>query len=447
MFNTLSIKRIFSLLFAALCVFFVERGVAFAQLDHVAKIQAQTHELHLAIPEPDTPISNSYAYMRRESFVRNAQPNTQQIPFNTYPAAPKVGKSSYIISLNSPVHDSSAGIPYEKPAYDYERFAGSMGLSTATQNKWSNKKGWLNQTLYSLDKFFNQPVPEQWSGGTLYELFPPGENPGEWTIEPYFIATVPNGQFDNLGRRVPDDPPGYSFAQQWYLQYAVTKRLSVYANPGYSYSWGGGDRSGSVEAQDLPFDLFYRMTPDHSYPLVTAYLGGQAPTGPYDNLQNSNNGTGTGAWSFNFGVSAMASFPFFGHALITDLWAQANQTTGDVRVKGMSTYGTDQDFNGWAIPSQFGSAGAGFEFGVTKKFMLDLELIGYWNAPVNMKGWEAGQWQEYQESDWTDVFDVGPGMEYSFNEHFSLVAEVIIPLAGVNTTASLSPSAAIVCSY
>ncbi|KMQ93832.1 hypothetical protein RF55_6047 [Lasius niger] len=403
----------------------------------------QTHELRLAAAEPDTPAIGGYSYADSPSQIDLRQQNTLKTSLRTS----QTGASPYIISLNSSEHYSSAGVPYEKPAYDYERDAGGMGLSAATKNKWSHKKGWLNQSLYAIDKFFNQPVPEQWSAGTLYELFPPSDKKGEWTIEPYFVSTVPNGQFNQLGKNVSDNPGSYSFAQQWYLQAGITDRLTVNIIPGYIYNWGGGERSGSVEVQDLPFDLLYRVTPDNQFPLVTVYLGGQAPVGPYDKLQNSNDGTGTGAWSFNFGVSSMMTFPFFGHALIADLWAQANQTTGDVRVKGMSTYGTDQAFNGWAMPSQFGSAGAGFEFGVTKKFMLDLELIGYWNAPVNMKGWEAGQWQRYQESGWTDVFDVGPGMEYSFNEHWSAVAEVIIPVAGINTTASLSPTAAIVCSY
>ncbi|QCE35236.1 hypothetical protein FAI40_07805 [Acetobacteraceae bacterium] len=447
MFLSVAFKEVVKL-FVVLGLVFCVKNEASAQVAQNTTFQAQPHELHLSIPEPDTPEVSSFHYSKADSVLRAYPPALQNRSYIQTSASKVEAVPPYIIPLNqSSEYHEKAGIHYGKAHYDYERFAGSSGLPRDVQKKWASKKGWFNKTLYAMDRFFNQPVPEQWSSGTLYELFAPGEKPGEWTIEPYFIATVPNGQFDNLGRQVSSNPGSYSFAQQWYIQAAVTKRLTVNINPGYSYSWGGGDRSGSVEVQDLPFDLFYRVTPDDHYPLVTVYLGGQAPTGPYDQLQNSNNGTGTGAWSFNFGVSSMMTFPIFGHALIADAWAQANQTTGDVRVKGMSTYGTDQNWDGWAIPSQFGSAGLGLEYGITKKFMLDLELIGYWNAPVRMKGWESGQWQEYQESGWTDVFDLGPGLEYNFNEHWSVVSEVIIPLAGVNTTASLSPTAAIVCSY
>ncbi|KMQ91908.1 hypothetical protein RF55_8176 [Lasius niger] len=308
---------------------------------------------------------------------------------------------------------------------------------------WKKLDKW--GVLGDVGKFLTQPMPEFWNQGTINESFPAMNGQGHWCIEPMFFGSTPWGSFNNNGHH-DTSGGGNNYTNLWWMAYSITDQLEVFVEPTYELNWGGGSPLSSPQAADTPFGIKYRTSSMYS-PSLTLTLGGQAPTGRWDRLSNPNDGSGSGTWYFNFGVTMMYSIPVFGHPLISSIWASANQATGKARIHGMSTYGTEAGFDGWASPSQFGSAGEGFEYGLTKKFGLVLDLMGNWAAPTTVKGHDAnGVWSN-TKGQWNDQFQVVPGVEYAFSPNWGIVGQVSVPVVGRNSSASLTPEAAIVAYY
>ncbi|QCE32629.1 hypothetical protein FAI41_03005 [Acetobacteraceae bacterium] len=311
---------------------------------------------------------------------------------------------------------------------------------------WKKLDKW--GVLGDVGKFFTQPMPEFWNQGTINESFPAMNGKGHWCVEPMFFGSTPWGSFNSNGHHDTSKAAngGNNYTNLWWMAYSITDQLEVFIEPTYEVNWNGGASTGSPEFADLPFGIKYRTSSSYS-PSLTLTLGGQAPTGRYDKLSNPNDGSGSGSWYFNFGVTMMYSIPVFGHPLISSVWASANQSTGDARIHGMSTYGTEAGFDGWASPSQFGSAGEGFEYGLTKKFGLALDLMGNWAAPTSVKGHDAnGVWSK-TKGEWSDQFTVVPGLEYAFSPNWGIVGQVSVPVVGRNTSANLTPQMAVVAYY
>ncbi|QCE34353.1 hypothetical protein FAI40_02810 [Acetobacteraceae bacterium] len=323
---------------------------------------------------------------------------------------------------------------------------GKKGDKIVEAKIWKKLDKW--GVLGEVGKFFTQPVPEFWNQGTLNESFPAMNGKGRWCVEPMFFGSTPWGKFNSNGHH--DTSKGANGANNynnlWWLAYSITDQFEVFAEPTYDLNWNGGAGMSSPQMADLPFGIKYRTSSTYS-PSLTLTLGAQAPTGKVDRLSNPNDSTGSGTWYFTFGVTMMYSIPVFGHSLVSSIWASANQATGDARIHGMSTYGTDVGFNGWASPTEFGSVGEGFEYGLTKKFGLALDLMGNWAAPTTVKGYDAqGMWSK-RRGEWSDQFTVVPGVEYAFTPHWGVVAQVSVPVVGRNTNANLTPQMAVVAFY
>ncbi|QCE32628.1 hypothetical protein FAI41_03000 [Acetobacteraceae bacterium] len=309
---------------------------------------------------------------------------------------------------------------------------------------WKNLDKW--GILGDIGKFLTQPTPDFWSFGTSNESFAGMSGQGHWCVAPMFFGTTPWGNFSDHGHHDTSAKGGNSFSNSWWLAYAVTDKLEVWATPGFDLKWNGGASLSSPQATDTPFGIKYRTSTAYS-PSLTLTLGGQAPTGRWDRLSNPNDASGAGTWYFNFGVTMLYTIPVLGHALVGTVWATANQATGQARLHGMSAYGTESGFDGWARPSEFGTAGQDFQYGITKKFGLVLDLVGKWSAPTSVKGWDAtGNWTEKKQA-WSDQFTVIPGFEYGFTPNLGFVAQVSVPVVGRNSAANLMPEGAFVVYY
>ncbi|QDH13235.1 hypothetical protein E3E12_02365 [Formicincola oecophyllae] len=301
---------------------------------------------------------------------------------------------------------------------------------------------WLDR----LGAFFGagMDVPEQFSTGTLYAPYPALDEEGELVVEPYMMFTSPRGDFGPQGQMTPssrDNPHSTNMTQYWFINYAVTDRFTVAIYPTWTYTWGAHQGTSSVEFEDLPFDLEYRLTPDYA-PSVTAYLGAIAPTGHYKGRNKPYNMVGTGMWALHYGLESQLAFPVWGHALNFQIWAQAWQPITSARLGGNTTYGTTPGFKGHAHGGFYGDEGVGAELGLTKQWVLALELYHTWAQGGTTAGWQDGQHQKSHDP-WSGSFNVGPEVEYNFNENWGVVAGVIIPVVGHNISADLQPQVAI----
>ncbi|KMQ85589.1 hypothetical protein RF55_15771 [Lasius niger] len=293
-------------------------------------------------------------------------------------------------------------------------------------------------------------MPEHWFNGTMNEEFPAMAKQGMFELEPYFIGSTPLAQINNNGKWGKTSGSPNSFSNSWFFEYGITDRLSFEITPSYNVEWGNQTGKGSYTSfNDLPVELLYNMFGNNN-PTLTLYLGFQAPTGPYQNQSNTDAGSGWGTWFFNFGLQSQWSFLISKHHVLNvAFWGLANQSTGNVHIKGISsTYGTDSGFNGTGSASQFGSEGIGLEYSLwSRKATLACDLYESWVAPIHTTGHEADGSYVNATSQWSQNFTVEPEFEYSFTEHLGILVGLEITAAGRNTTASLSPEFALNAVY
>ncbi|QDH12868.1 hypothetical protein E3E12_00090 [Formicincola oecophyllae] len=328
--------------------------------------------------------------------------------------------------------------PPPKPRHIPSARATSPVLEAGAPKPASKGQTWFQRLEHFLGQ--GQHPPEQWNTGTLFAPFPALPEQGEIVIEPYNEFYVPNGAFNARGDHV-RSPGQASFTQFWFMQYAVTDRLTVGVYPTWSRSWGNHQKSSSFVFNDLPIDLEYRLTP-HYTPSLTAYIGTTVPTGPYKNLSNPADGLGTGSWFLHYALQGELVFPFFSQTVRFHFWAQAYQPLTSARLKGMTAYGTSPGYLGHAHPGWYGNEGMGSEWGITKKWVFALDFYHTWGAGAVLRGRRGNQRLE-SRSGWNGTLNVGPELEYNWDPNWGVVAGVIVPVMGHNSSASLQPQMAI----
>lgn len=287
-------------------------------------------------------------------------------------------------------------------------------------------------------------LPEQWYTGSLYSPSPALPEAGMLAVEPYVQSAFPVGRYDAHGHLDTRRGAQHNIEQYTLLKYGLTDRLSLYALPDYSYSWGNHTHHSGMKFSDFPVELEYRLTP-HYTPSVSVYLGFIAPTGSYTNLANASEGVGTGAWFIRYGLHSQFALPFFKHAMRIRLWAQARQPVTGARLRNVTSYGTEKGFVGTGHPGAFGNEGGSLELGLTKRWVFALDLYHTWSASSSIRGRYRSAPDVYVHSrgSWSNTYNVGPAIEYSWTANVGGIAGVIVPVIGHNTTRNISPAVAV----
>lgn len=289
----------------------------------------------------------------------------------------------------------------------------------------------------------DKPLPEQWYTGSIYSPSPALPAPGMIALEPYVAAGLPAGAFGSNGHLNKNVGSQKSISQYTLFKYGLTSHLSLYLLPDYSYSWGNHAKRSGLKFNDLPVEFEYRLTP-HYTPSVSVYLGFNAPTGDYSNLANASEGVGQGAWFIRYGLHTQFALPFFKHAMRIRLWAQGRQPVTSARLRNISSYGTEMGFSGRAHPGPFGNEGGSIELGITKRWVFAMDLYHTWSSSTTLRGYNRNTGMNiHSRTGWSGAFNVGPAIEYNFSADVGALVGVILPVAGHNTTRSISPQCAV----
>ncbi|WP_236646493.1 hypothetical protein [Aristophania vespae] len=291
-----------------------------------------------------------------------------------------------------------------------------------------------------------EALPEQWYTGTLFAPSPALTDADSYTIEPYVSVNVPKGAYNSSGT-LKKNHAQTSVSQFTASYYGITDQLTLYASPAYSYSWGDHSPHSGVKFNDLPVELQYRLT-SHETPSVTVYLGFDAPLGSYSNLGNANEGVGTGVWDLRYGVQAQVVYPFFQRVMRIRMWAAATQPLSSVRLRNISSYGTETGFKGRGYSAQTGNEGFSLEFGLTKRWVFALDLYHEWSASSEVKGiYRQTKERYYSRTGWSGLFNVGPALEYGWSPDIGAIAGVILPVAGHNASRDVQAQCAVFVSF
>ncbi|MCX5619162.1 MULTISPECIES: hypothetical protein [Bombella] len=295
------------------------------------------------------------------------------------------------------------------------------------------------------EKPASKPLPEQWYTGSLYSPSPALPAPGMIAVEPYVAAGLPAGAFDSNGHLNTRKGAGgqHSISQFSLAKYGITDHLSLYLLPTYSYSWGDHQKHSGLKFNDLPVEFQYRLTP-HYTPSITLYFGVNTPTGDYKNLSNASEGVGQGVWALRYGVHSQFALPFFKHAMRVRLWAQVRHPVASTKLRNITSYGTEKGFTGRGHAGPYGNEGGSVELGITKKWVFALDLYHVWSTSNSVNGYNRYTNKNiHYRTGWSGAFNVGPGIEYNWTSSIGGIVGVILPVAGHNTSRSISPQVAV----
>jgi hypothetical protein len=306
-----------------------------------------------------------------------------------------------------------------------------------------------------------QSRDDAWWTGPLLAASPSTLPQGHFLIEPYVFDGIPDGRYDETGRRQPG-PHQNDFGSQSYVLYGLVDTVSVGLIPRFGFDELSEGRSSSkVGIGDLTLQAQYRLTQFAEggwVPTTALVLGETLPTGKFDRL-GDRPADGLGAGVYTTTVSLYSQYFFWlptGRILRTRLDVSYG-FSGSAGIRDVSVYGTTQGFQGRVRPGDSILADGAFEYSLTRSWVLALDVAYEHDSNTRVAGLDtqvvgldpqrsgAGGLSLPVElnSGTGHTWSLAPALEYNFNSRVGLIAGAKLTVAGRNATAEVIPVAAI----
>jgi hypothetical protein len=260
---------------------------------------------------------------------------------------------------------------------------------------------------------------------------------GHMLIEPYFYDVTSKGS-DAFGSRA-------------YVLYGLTDRLTVGLIPIIGYNRvSGAPNSSGIGLGDQIVQAQYRLTRFHEgswLPTLAVQLQETLPTGRYDRLARASDGMGGGAWATTLGLNAQSYFWMPNGRLLRVRLNLTRTFSGHADVISASVYGTAPGFRGTARPGDAFYIGTSFEYSLTRRWVLALDLFRSHGAATRVDGTtdpvDALPTPVHLRAGSSDAWGYAPAVEYSFNSSLGVLLGARVIVGGHNATRSLTPAIAI----
>lgn len=289
---------------------------------------------------------------------------------------------------------------------------------------------------------------EQWYTGSLISASG-GVPKGYWDIEPYYTYTQPVGSLDSHGRGRPASHPLQRFFSNDTLwEYGLTRNLTIEWHTVVNYQWKHGQgHSHGPKAGDMPFDLIYRyVEPDRKrfIPSMNIYVGMVFPFGDYNHLGYAQDGMGNGTYTFRLGLTAQSAYTLpDGRELRVRLWNWFYRPVTSARLKDSTSYGTEQGFRGHGQQGMHGETGIAFEYGLTQRWVLAIDLYRDWADGARVRGRDYRGYYSRVKGASSSSWQVAPAVEYNWNDSWGIIFGSSFVFAGHNNDLAVSPQFAI----
>ncbi len=260
---------------------------------------------------------------------------------------------------------------------------------------------------------------------------------GHFLIEPYLYDVASKGA-DRFGSRA-------------YVLYGLTDRLTVGLIPiiGYNRISGAADSS-RVGFADQILQAQFRLTrfQEGSWlPTISLLLQESVPTGAYDRLQRASDGMGQGAWATTLGINAQSYFWMPNGRILRVRLNLARTFASHADVEGASVFGTGPDFQGRASLGAGYSIDASFEYSLTRRWVLALDLLHSHGDATQVIGYDAASGLPHVPVRMTyassDAFGYAPAVEYSFTSRLGVLLGVRFIVGGHNVQRSVTSAIAV----
>ena len=260
---------------------------------------------------------------------------------------------------------------------------------------------------------------------------------GHVLVEPYLYDVTSKGT-DAFGSRA-------------YVLYGLTDRLTVGLIPIIGYNRvSNGPNSSGIGLGDQILQAQYRLTRFHEgswLPTLAVQLQETLPTGRYDRLARASDGMGGGAWATTLGLNAQSYFWMPNGRLLRVRLNLTRTFSGNADVSGASVYGTAPGFRGTARPGDAFYIGTSFEYSLTRRWVLALDLFRSHGAATRVDGTadpaNALPVPVHLQGGSSDAYGYAPAIEYNFSANLGVLLGARVIVGGHNATRSLTPAIAV----
>src|SRR5262245_3000228 len=299
-----------------------------------------------------------------------------------------------------------------------------------------------------------QSLDDAWWTGPILAASAATLPRGHFLIEPYLYDVIVVGQYDREGVRR-STARSNGFGSLAYVLYGLVDRVSVGMIPTVGYNAiDNGSSSSRVGPADLSLQGQYKLTQFQEsrwIPTTSIVIQQTFPTGKYDRLGDQpSDGLGSGAYTTTLGLYSQTYFWLPNGRILRTRLDVSQSFSSTVKIQDVSVYGTDEGFRGQVKPGSSFFADLSFEYSLTQRFVLALDVTYRHTANTRVTGFSdsASPGARHRtsiefDSGSSDAFGLAPAIEYSWTPNLGVLLGVRVIPAGRNTVATVSPAVAI----
>lgn len=307
------------------------------------------------------------------------------------------------------------------------------------------------QTVSTDDAGFVNAAPNQWFTGSLEAPSPALPKAGMLALEPYFVYQSSTGSYGDNGGYAAEADHIRTLESLLVIKYGITDKLTIEALPSASHRWNDKTAAAGLRVDDLPLELEYRVKKSNYHtgsPSVTFDLGVTLPTGTYDRLGNSLNGSGQGAYLLKQGVVAQSLFDTWGnHPVRIRVYGSIFEPVSRPSVTNVSVYGTRPGFTGDVHPGVSGAFGIGAGWAFNQSWVLAFDFVQSYAAPYRLNGIDGPGGRIITRGRPEASSAVAPAVEYNWSAKAGIIAGIEFTATGRNTPSYVAPQIAVAFSF
>jgi hypothetical protein len=291
-----------------------------------------------------------------------------------------------------------------------------------------------------------QSLADAWWTGPIVAAGAATLPQGHALIEPYVYDVVTRGRYDSDGNYRRTDEV-HSFGSLTYLLYGVTDSFTAGVIPTFGFNdVSNGEDSSGIGMGDVTLQAQWRLSQfreGRRVPTSSLVLQQTLPTGKYDRLGTRlSDGLGAGAHTTSLAVHSQYYFWMPNGRILRTRLNVAYAISDSVSVADESVYGTSHGFRGHADPGDTFSIYSAWEYSMTRNWVLALDVFYQHDASTRIRGDQDGAaFAAESGSAWR--LGLAPAIEYNFTSRVGVIFGARWFAAGRNTSASITPVAAI----
>jgi hypothetical protein len=286
-----------------------------------------------------------------------------------------------------------------------------------------------------------QSMSDAWWTGPMLANSAETLPPGHFLFEPYLYDIR--------------SPGTNSFGSRSYLIYGLANRLSVGIIPVFGYNRVSDGRSSSnIGFGDFTLQAQYRLTefqPGNGIPTTAILVQETLPTGRYDQLGNRpSDGLGAGAYTTTVAFNTQTYFWLPNGRILRTRFNLSGSFSRTADVEGVSVYGTDPTFRGVAKPGTSFGADLAFEYSLTQRWVLALDMTYSYSSDTRIDGVDVQTVSglPYAQnvtihSGTSEAYGVAPAIEYNWSPNIGVLLGTRVIFGGHNTIGTVTPAIAL----